>query len=176
MGKSLPDTRLEGQKLAIMRCLCRTTAARNARAGTDRTPMNTDTLRAELERLFELDELLRLTSDILELDPTHIGSTTTLASFAHALVDYCAREHTLLALSDVVAVYKPDASPELSTQAMDGASLLPELCPGDLWEGFVIVRKLGSGPWGTSYLATQGDGEVRLKVVPDGAIQGRAAL
>ncbi|HEY6559794.1 MAG TPA: tetratricopeptide repeat protein [Polyangiaceae bacterium] len=138
--------------------------------------MNIDTLRAELERLFELDELLRLTSDILELDPTHIGSTTTLASFAHALVDYCAREHTLLALSDVVAVCKPDASPELSTPAMDGASLLPELHPGDLWEGFVIVRKLGSGPWGTSYLATQGGSEVRLKVVPDGAIQGRAAL
>src|SRR5688500_2226123 len=37
-----------------------------------RTPMNTDILRAELERLFELDELLRLTSDVLDVDPARI--------------------------------------------------------------------------------------------------------
>ena len=138
--------------------------------------MDTETLRAELERLFELDELLHFSSDVLQLDPAHVGSTTTLASFVSALVECCAREHTLLALSDAVLVCKPDARPELLTHAAGALLDLPELRPGDLYQDFVVARSLGKGPSGACFLATRGDVEYRLKIVSDGVIPGRAAL
>lgn len=51
--------------------------------------MELDVLRAELERLFELDELMVLSHDVLGFDPETVGGTSTLGSFAGALVGYC---------------------------------------------------------------------------------------
>ena len=44
--------------------------------------MELEVLRAELERLFELDELMQLSQDVLGFDPESVGGTATLGSFA----------------------------------------------------------------------------------------------
>ena len=50
--------------------------------------MEMDSLRGELERLFELDELMKLSSKLLGFDPRTIGGTTGKASFVRALTSY----------------------------------------------------------------------------------------
>src|ERR1044071_741839 len=46
-------------------------------------------LGAELERLYELDELKTLSSGLLGLDPDELGGTTAKGSFARALARRC---------------------------------------------------------------------------------------
>src|SRR5450432_547150 len=48
------------------------------------TCMLVETLSAELERLFELPDLTRLSRDALGFEPSDIGGVTTRASFARA--------------------------------------------------------------------------------------------
>ena len=44
-----------------------------------------EVLQGELERLFELRELLQLSSDVLGFDPEHVGGTASKGAFARAL-------------------------------------------------------------------------------------------
>ena len=49
-------------------------------------------LRAELERLFELEELLHLSKNLLGFEPDALGGMETKASFAGALAAHCEKE------------------------------------------------------------------------------------
>ena len=49
----------------------------------------TEHLRSELERLFELDDMMALARDLLGLRPDDVGGTAGKGSFARALVDRC---------------------------------------------------------------------------------------
>ena len=72
--------------------------------------MDIEILHGELERLFELDELLRLSESVLGFEPNAVGGTSAKGSFAGSLTAYCVEHDALEALCDAVLAIKPDAS------------------------------------------------------------------
>ena len=62
--------------------------------------MEMEGLRGELERLFELDELMKLSSTLLGFDPRAIGGTAGKATFVRALTQYCDAHGALVRLQD----------------------------------------------------------------------------
>src|SRR5687767_6169880 len=115
--------------------------------------MEMESLRGELERLFELDELVKLSSTLLGFNPKEIGGTGGKASFVRALTDFCAARGAVEALCDAVANIRPNADPRLLSWRNFGVWDRPELAPGDTLAGFGIERRLGEGPQGSCYLA-----------------------
>ncbi len=126
--------------------------------------MELEVLRAELERLFELDELMQLSQDVLGFDPEAVGGTATLGAFAGALVGHCLDVDALAALTDALAVTKPNIDRRIQV-LNDIVPVDGELKPGDKLEEYTIVRKLGDGRLGTTYVARRDGREVRLKVL-----------
>lgn len=111
-----------------------------------------DTLRGELERLFELDEMKRLSTDLLGLDPDEVGGTSGKAAFARALVDRCATDDGLEALADAILLQK---GREADKRVRDVAAgrLWEELQPGTDVSGFRVMKKIGEGGIGVVYYA-----------------------
>lgn len=138
--------------------------------------MDTDILRAELERLFELDELLTLSRDVLGFDPEQLGGTAAKGSFAHALTDHAVEADAVEALCDAVLGSKTDVNPKIAQLRVGGLPFDEELRPGSTLGELTIVRKLGEGRLGISYLAKQGDKEIRLKVLRREATRDRRGL
>lgn len=136
--------------------------------------MELDVLRAELERLFELDELMVLSQDVLGFDPETVGGTSTLGSFAGALVGYCQDVDALEALSDAILVTKP----QVDRRATQLAPLPPpeELKAGQALGPYEVVRKLGAGRLGAVYLARSEGRELRLRVLQPEATRDRRGL
>jgi len=124
-----------------------------------------DGLRGELERLFELDELMKLSSKLLGFDPGAIGGTAGKASFVRALTSYCDAHGAVEALCDAVVATKPDADARLQACRNVGLSESGELALGETFEGFRIERRLGAGPQGTCYRATRAGQSYRLKLL-----------
>ena len=60
--------------------------------------MSIDIVRGELERLFSLDELMALSSDLLGLPAAEVGGAASKASFARALTDKAVEIDALEAL------------------------------------------------------------------------------
>ncbi|MCC7535336.1 MAG: protein kinase, partial [Deltaproteobacteria bacterium] len=137
-----------------------------------------DILRAELERLFSLDELKKLSSDLLGLDPEDVGGTAAKGAFARALVDRCAREDALEALADAVLLSSQQVDPRVHDVYVrrPGADLAPGANVGP----YRVVKKLGEGGIGTVYLAERGeDGasqRVALKLVRPEHARDRASV
>jgi serine/threonine-protein kinase len=127
--------------------------------------MQMDGLRGELERLFELDELMRLSSKLLGFDPRAIGGTAGKASFVRALTSYCDAHGALEALCDAVVATKPNADARLQAWRNHGLSEVREIEVGETFEGFQIESRLGSGPQGVCYRATRDGQPHRLKLL-----------
>src|SRR5688572_12619081 len=127
--------------------------------------MEMDSLRGELERLFELEELVKLSSTLLGFNPKDIGGTGGKASFVRALTDFCAARGALEALCDAVTATRSNVDPRLFTWRNFGVWERPELGPGDNLDGFSIERKLGEGPQGTCYFARRQGVEYRIKLL-----------
>ena len=66
--------------------------------------MLVETLTAELERLFELPDLTRLSRDALGFEPEDIGGVATRASFARALAEQAVASEAVDALLDAIAL------------------------------------------------------------------------
>lgn len=123
----------------------------------------TEILRGELERLFDLDELKKLSDELLGLDPEAVGGTEGKGAFARALIETCRTHDALLALADAVLAQKVgvDAKVERLFDAEPGE----ELKPGAEVAGVRILKKLGEGGVGVVYLAEQkGDGAEKVRV------------
>ena len=82
--------------------------------------MEIDSLRAELERLFELEELVTMSRDLLGFEPEAIGGTAGIGSFARALTDHCVEHDALEALCDAVVASKSGASPDVAALGARG--------------------------------------------------------
>src|SRR3990170_3585697 len=104
-----------------------------------------ESLRGELERLFELDELVNLSSTLLGFNPKEIGGTGGKASFVRALTDFCLARGAVEALCDAVATVRPNVDPKLVSWRNFGVWDRPELIPGDTIGGFCVERRLGEG-------------------------------
>jgi tetratricopeptide (TPR) repeat protein len=127
--------------------------------------MEMESLRGELERLFELDELMKLSSTLLGFSPKEIGGTSGKASFVRALTDFCVARGAVEALCDAVATIRPNADPRLTTWRNFGVWERPELAPREALSGFTVERRLGEGPQGTSYLARRQGEDYRIKLL-----------
>jgi tetratricopeptide (TPR) repeat protein len=138
--------------------------------------METDLLRAELERSFELEELLHLSRDLLGFDPEQVGGTAAKASFAGALSAHCAEQDAVEALCDAVLALRPDASPELMRIRTNGISRNDELQVNWNFGHFTLVRKLGEGRSAIVYAATRADRDYRLRVLRHEAARDRRGL
>lgn len=138
--------------------------------------MDIDLLRAELERLFELEELFTVTRDLLGFEPETIGGTAAKGSFVRALTEHCIELESVEALCDAVVGSKGDAHPDLLKLGARGVPDRDDIPLGDRLGPFLIARKLGEGTTGLSYVARAEDQEVRLKVLRREAQRDQRAL
>jgi tetratricopeptide (TPR) repeat protein len=141
-----------------------------------RMTMDLETLQAELEQLFDLDELMQLASDVLGFEPDAIGGTSGKGSFASALVGHCARAEALEALCDAVVALRADSAPVAAELRKSAPRVSDELTNGDQLGPYLIVRQLGVGRAGISYLVRKDRREMRLKVLRAEATRDRASL
>src|SRR6188768_3878330 len=127
--------------------------------------MEADLLRAELERLYELEELVSLSRDILGFDPERVGGTAAKASFAGALTSHCVEHDAVEALCDVLLATRTNVSDKVADIRLTGLSADEELPPGADFAGYSVLRKLGEGRLAISYVVRRGDREYRLKLL-----------
>ena len=133
-----------------------------------------DILRAELERLFSLDELTSMSQRLLGLDPEEVGGATAKASFARALTERCMDGDRIDALVDVILVSKHGVDPRVRDIA--GLFGKEDLPVGSSLGGFVIARKLGESELSNVYVARRGSEDRVLKVLKHEACRDRRAV
>src|SRR5262245_47002878 len=138
--------------------------------------IETDLLRAELERLFELEELLHLSRDLLGFEPDALGGTETKASFAGALAAHCERDDAVEALCDAVLALRPNASADLVELRTSGLKKDEPIAVGTTFGTFVIARELGEGRSAIAYAATRNDRAFRLRILRHEAARDRRGL
>ncbi|HZF55627.1 MAG TPA: tetratricopeptide repeat protein [Polyangiaceae bacterium] len=126
--------------------------------------MSIDIVRGELERLFSLDEMVALSTDLLGFDPKEIGGLASKASFARALTDRCAEVDAVEALVDAVIASRNEVDPRVKEVAQKGHVRPEELKAGEALGPFTITRKIAEGPRAIIYAATKDGAEKTLKV------------
>jgi len=124
--------------------------------------MLVETLTAELERLFELPELTRLSREALGFEPEDIGGVATRASFARALAEQAVEIEAVDALLDAIALDR-HGLPSSLQGVRDGAASNSALSPGDSIGQYVVFETLGTGPWANVYRARRDGQEFRVK-------------
>lgn len=135
-----------------------------------------EVLRAELERLFDLDGLLTLSAEALGFDPNKIGGQATLSSFAGALLAYCEKEEAVLALADALRASGKDVSPAIAHVTAVPSAEDSLLTPGAELGEFRIGRQLGSGRLSAIYQGRSDTSEARIKVLHPETTRDRQAL
>jgi tetratricopeptide (TPR) repeat protein len=133
-----------------------------------------DILRAELERLFSLDELTSMSQHLLGLDPEDVGGSNAKASFARALTERCVDGDRIDALVDVILVSRQGVDPRVRDVA--GLYGREELAPGEELGDFLVVRKLGESELSTVYLAQRDDEARVLKILKSEACRDKRAV
>ncbi|MEO6601839.1 MAG: tetratricopeptide repeat protein, partial [Polyangiaceae bacterium] len=136
----------------------------------------TDILRAELERLFELPELLALSRDVLGFEPERVGGTAAKASFAGALTAHCLEHDAIEALCDALLATRGEVNAKVADLQLTGVALDEELKAGAAFGPYVIERKLGEGRLAISYLARKDGAEFRVKVLRREATRDQRGL
>ncbi len=134
----------------------------------------TDILRAELERLFSLDELTFMSQRLLGLDPEQVGGAGAKATFAQALTERCLDGDRIDALVDVILASRQGVDPRVhDVAALSGRE---ELATGAALGPFAVVRKLGESDLAYVYLARRGEDDRVLKVLRREACRDRRAV
>ena len=133
-----------------------------------------DILRAELERLFSLEEMTSMSQRLLGLNPGEVGGATAKASFAKALTERCVDGDRIDALVDVILISRQGVDPRVRDVA--GLYGREELAPGKALGPFVVLKKLGDSELSTVYLTRRGDEERVLKVLKHEACRNRRAV
>jgi hypothetical protein len=133
-----------------------------------------DILRAELERLFSLDELTTMSERLLGLDPAEVGGASAKASFAKALAERCIDGDRVDALVDVLLASRQGVDPRV--RDVTGILGREEIAAGDELGPFVVSRKVGESPLAIVYAVRRGDEDHVLKVLRrEASRDGRAA-
>jgi len=122
-----------------------------------------DIVRAELERLFSLEEMTAMSQRLLGLDPQDVGGATARASFARALTERCASGDRLDALVDVIVASRQGADPRVREASTFFGT--EELESGRTLGPFTITRHLGEHPVAKVYSARRGHQDCVLKVL-----------
>ncbi len=133
-----------------------------------------DILRAELERLYSLDEMTSMSQSLLGLDPEEVGGGMAKASFARALTERCLDGDQLDALIDVILISRQGVDPRVAdVAAIFGREEIPN--SGKLGP-FTILRKLGESRQSIVYAATRKDERRALKVLRREACRDKRAV
>lgn len=119
-----------------------------------------DLLRGELERLFELEEMTTLASELMGYSPNELGGTAGKGAFARALVERCENDSALQALADAMNLFGKSANVAPVFVARAGR----QLEPGEEVGGFKILKPLADGGLGKLYLAERVDGDEKVRV------------
>ena len=136
----------------------------------------TEILRAELERQFELPDLLALSRDVLGFEPERVGGTAAKASFAGALTAHCLEHDAIEALCDALLATRAEVDPKILDLRITGVALDEELKAGSEFGPYVITRRLGEGRLAISYVARKDGAEYRLKVLRREATRDQRGL
>jgi tetratricopeptide (TPR) repeat protein len=131
---------------------------------------------AELERLFELDELKAMSRDVLGVEPDTLGGSTAKGSFVKALTQRCVESDAVVALCDAITIAREDIDPRVTELRSHGMPGSDELELGDEFGPYLILRRLGRGRLGSVYLARHEANDVRLKVLRREATYDRVGL
>jgi tetratricopeptide (TPR) repeat protein len=126
--------------------------------------MLVETLSAELERLFELPDLTRLSRDALGFEPEEIGGVATRASFARALAEQAVSSEAVEALLDAIALDR-NGLPGSLEAVRERAATSDALSPGDSIGEYMVTATLGTGPWATVYRARHEGQDFRVKAL-----------
>lgn len=133
-----------------------------------------DVLRAELERLFSLDEMTSISHRLLGLDPDEVGGAAAKGSFAKALAERCFDGDQIDALVDVILASRQTVDPRIREFSRLVGS--DEISPGDTLGHFLVLRKLGESELAIAYAARR-EGEDRiLKVLRREAVRDKRAV
>lgn len=136
--------------------------------------MVVESLSAELERLYELDELKILSSNLLGLDPDALGGASAKGSFARALAHRCAELDAVDALVDVIVASRRTLPPDLVAKLRNGGLELLDLPKeGDEVGEFLVLKELGKGPTGSVYRMHQGGQDLRVRRLSRELLQRR---
>src|SRR6187431_565378 len=138
--------------------------------------IKTEILRAELERLFELPDLLALSRDVLGFEPENVGGMAAKASFAGALTAHCLEHDAIEALCDALLATRAEVNERISDLRITGVALDEELKLGSELGPYVILRKLGEGRLAISYVARKDGADYRLKVLRREATRDQRGL
>lgn len=123
-----------------------------------------ESLSAELERLYELDELKTLSAALLGLDPDSLGGVAAKGSFARALTQRCLELDAVDALVDVIEASRRSLPPELLKKLRNGGLDLAERPrEGDEIGDWLVQEELGQSPTGAVYLMRRGDQALRVR-------------
>lgn len=133
-----------------------------------------DILRAELERLFSLDELTSMSQRLLGLDPQDVGGADAKASFAKALTERCLDGDRIDALVDVILVSRQGVDPRV--RDVVGLFGREDMTPGKQLGPFLVLKKLGESELSNVYVAKRGDEERVLKVLKREACRDKRAV
>jgi tetratricopeptide (TPR) repeat protein len=138
--------------------------------------IETELLRAELERSFELGELLHLCRDLLGFDPDAVGGTLAKASFAGALASYAGEQDAVEALCDAVLALRSETSKEIADIRSRGIVRDDALPEGTTLGPFTLTQKLGEGRSAIVYAATRADRTWRVRLLRQEAERDRRGL
>jgi len=138
--------------------------------------IETEILRAELERLFELPDLLSLSRDVLGFEPESVGGMAAKASFAGALTAHCLENDAIEALCDALLATRVEVNQKILDLRVTGVLLDEELKVDSEFGPYVISRKLGEGRLAISYVARKDGAEYRLKVLRREATRDQRGL
>jgi tetratricopeptide (TPR) repeat protein len=133
-----------------------------------------DILRAELERLFSLEDLISMSERLLDLKPDDVGGTTTKASFAKALTERCLDGDRIEALVDVVLATKPG----VDARVRDAVGLIgyEEVVEGARLGPFLLLRKLREDDLSVVYVASRGEEDRVVRTLRREACRDRVAV
>ncbi len=106
-------------------------------------------LQGQLERLFELDGMMALSSELLGVEPSELGGTGAKGTFARALVHHAESHDGLVVLAEAIRVSAGEKSEELTALP----NIDDELPAGSEVRSFRVLRLLEQGPLATTYLA-----------------------
>jgi tetratricopeptide (TPR) repeat protein len=137
-----------------------------------------DIVRGELERLFTLEEMTKMSERLLGLAPSEVGGDTAKGSFALALTERCFDGDRIDALVDVIVHSRKEVDPRVR----DVVRLLgtEDLSEGQSVGDFSIEKKIGESELGVVYRAVREDGDARalyaLHVLRREAVRDRRAV
>ena len=133
-------------------------------------------LRAELERLFDLAELLDIAARQLDVAPAELSAPRAKGAAAEMLVERARQLDAVEALADLVMVARPGADRRLEELRRNGYRGNEELGAGASFGAYRVESVLGRSALATVYEASQGEARFRLRVLRRAATVDPVAL